>query len=377
MNALVKWVAGTALAAGATAALLVPKASNDRDAVNYRDRSDTLNMNYNTARDRLLMLRRVVGRGEARAMASELTGVQAGEPYVRIDPKVPKETGAAIVSRFSSELAAVKALPTKYPIALIIADDTTLAVGGLYTQAIVLPEKPGDPCTVVLRIPRNRVNNWAGMANARITSTCAFYAAFGQPGAGTQDWLTANRGISARWIQLPPAYQQMDIDQRLYSLSNYGWSPTVESTLRCRLEILEACEELVGPESTEPSYFDEFRGDRTDRSALRTEFPGVDVSNSGGWWEDRRIRSGALGALANELGPERFGAIWRDPRGLREALASQSGRPFARWVADYVAARVSARPRGPGISSFATFAALAILVAAGGLAIFRAPRRMT
>ncbi len=378
MNALVKWVTGTAVVAGAAASLLVPKPGERVDATGVRGRADSILTKYATERDRLIMMRRVVARGEARAIANGLSGVSAGEPLIRIGKGVSPETGAAIARRVRGELEVVKAIPTKYPIAVVVELDTMLAAGGLYTQSLVLPEQAGDPCVMVLRIPRGRNADWSGVANQRVTSTCAFYAAFGQPGARTQQWLTESRAIAARWLQLPVAYENMEIDQRTYSLANYGWSPVIEATMRCRLEILEACEQLVDAEAaSQVSYYDAFRGDTIDRSALTTEFPGVDVVKSGGWWEDRRLHLGIVGALATELGPERFGSLWRDPRGLKEAFASQSGRPFAQWVADYVAALLAPRPRGPAIPAFATIVALAIITAAAGLAVTRAPRRMT
>lgn len=378
MNAMLKWVGGTVLAAATTAAVIVPKSEAKGTTFwGMNSRSDSLFEVWNTERARLNIASVVVSRGEARVAARGVTGVPADRPLFRFAPAVPQGTRDLIEERVMGELRGAGALPTRYPVAVIVEVDSGPAAGGFYTQAVVLPERAGEPCVVRYVLQPASRSKFFPVASQRLLSTCAFHAAFGQPGDGTAAWLSESRGITARFLQVPPAYVG-DTSRIALSIRLWGWNESTEAALSCRVGRLEACDRFVGADVYSFTYSEWFEPRPLDRTPLATEFPGVQINNSARWQpENWALRSAMLAGLLEEIGKERFGQLWRDPRGLQAAYAASAGEPFAAWVHGYLMARTERYTPGPGIPPYQNALALAVAFAAASLAIFRARRVMT
>lgn len=378
MNAVLKWVGGTVLAAATAAAVIVPKSEATGTTFWGMDsRSDSLFEVWNTERGRLNVASVVVSRGEARVAARGVTGVPADRPFFRFAPAVPQGTRDLIEERVMGELRGADALPTRYPVAVIVEVDSGPAAGGFYTQAVVLPERAGEPCVVRYVLQPASRSKFFPVASQRLLSTCAFHAAFGQPGEGTSTWLSETRGIAARFLQVPPAYVG-DTSRVALGIRIWGWDASSEAALGCRVGRIEACERFVGAGVSSALYTDWFEPQPIDRSPLATEFPGVQVNNSARWQpENWALRSAMMAGLLEELGEERFGQLWRDPRGLQAAYAASSGEPFSAWVHGYLSARTEPYTPGPGIPMHQNALALGVVIAAASLAIFRSRRAMT
>jgi len=251
------------------------------------------------------------------------------------------------------------------------------AAGGFYTQSVVLPERAGEPCVVRYVLQPASRSKFFPVASQRLLSTCAFHAAFGQPGEGTATWLSETRGIAARFLQVPPAFVG-DTSRVALGIRIWGWDASSEAALGCRVGRLDACERFVGADVYSAVYTDWFEPQPIDRTPLRTEFPGVAVNNSARWQpENWALRSAMMAGLLEEIGKERFGQLWRDPRGVQAAYAASAGEPFATWVHDYLAKRTEPYTPGPGIPPHQNALALAVAFAAASLAIYRARRAMT
>jgi hypothetical protein len=378
VNTAIKWILGTVVAGATAGALLVPKGDDDRWSPFGRDaRGDSLYQAADLERVRYGVVRRVVERGEARETARAVAPARNDAPLIRIDPKLGSSVRTTVQQRVADELRGAGAESPRYPIAIMAQLDTSL-LGGIYTQATVLPERAGDPCTVVLNIPVSQRNKFQPAATHRLLSTCAFYAAYGAPGTGTANWLVETRGAAARFIKMPSAFAADTTLIRL-GVSYFGWDPLSESLLRCRMGITEGCDRFVGPETYgSGAFFEITAADTVDRSALRTQFPGVEVLYSTRWMPDApRLRAGVLAELAAEIGSERFGALWRDERGLIEAYATSAGRPFSSWVANYLEARTGPYVAGPGIPSLQVALAVVIALGALGLAVRVSARQMS
>lgn len=376
MNALAKWTIGTVIAGVAVAATLVPK-GQARFIGDYSgsSRYDTLYRAWSNERSKYSVMRRVVERGQARADARALPTARGDAPLFRFDPALGDDTRMLIEKRVNDELRGSRSLPTRYPIAVTAILDTTLR-GAQYTHAVVLPERPGDPCAVVLRVPSAQRYRLLPSATHRLLSTCAFYAVFGQPGEGTQRWLVETRGVSARHLVRPSAFAD-DTGRMRLGVRYNGWDALTESLLHCRMGIPDACLRFLLPEATDAGYFAFAYDAPIDRSVLRTEFPGVMVTYSGNWMADApRLRSALLAELAAEMGNERFTLLWRDPRGLQEAYQTSTGRSFADFVGGRVAARTLPYAAGPAIPALPVVLAFAIIAALAVTTIARSPRQM-
>ena len=94
----------------------------------------------------------------------------------------------------------------------------------------MLPERPGDACVVVFRLPTAQRTSFTPAATQRLLGTCAFYAAFGQPGEGTQRWLAETRGVSARYLVRPSAFAD-DTTRMKLGVTYGGWDALTESLL--------------------------------------------------------------------------------------------------------------------------------------------------
>lgn len=366
------------IAGVAVAAALVPK-GQARFIGQYsgNSRYDTLYRAWSFERSKYSVVRRVVERGQAREDARALPTARGDAPLFRLDPALGENTRILIEKRVNDELRGARSLPIRYPIAVTAIVDTAMH-GALYTQSVVLPARAGDACVVVFRLPAAQRANFTPSATQRLLSTCAFYAAFGQPGEGTQRWLVETRGVSARYLVRPSAFADDTLRMKLGITFN-GWDAPTQALLRCRMGIAESCLKFLGPDATDAGYFDFVYDAPVDRSVLSTEFPGVTVvfGSENNWMRDAaRLRSGALAALAAEMGPERFAAIWRDPRGLQEAYQASTGRSFADFVGGLVAARTLPYTAGPAIPALPIVLAFAIIAALAVTTIARSPRQM-
>lgn len=378
MNAARKWVGGTILAAAGAAAIIVPKSEARTPRMwGMSARTDSLFEVWSTENARLNLMSTVIARGEARVAARDVSGVPADRPLFRFAPAVPAGTRTLIEERVTGELLGARSLPTRYPIAVLVDVDSGRAAGGYYTQSVVLPERAGDPCVVRFVLQPASRGKFFPASSQRLLSTCAFHAAFGAPGAGTANWLSETRGITARYLRVPPAYVG-DTGRVALGIRRFGWNEYSEAALGCRIGRLEACDRFIGAEVSAGVYADWYEARSVDRTPLVTEFPGVQVNNSARWQpENYVLRAALLSRLVEEVGDERFGELWRDPRGLRDAYAASSGQPFSAWVHDYLDSRTEPYTPGPAIPLLQVGLALAIVVAGAALAATRVRREMT
>ncbi len=379
MNTTLRWVVGSALTAVAGFALFVPKEDGRLAPAGRLSPRDSLFEDWNTERGKLMVLYRVVERGESRALAASGRAARSDAPTIRIAASLPPTVRERIERRVREELTAAGAVPTRYPI-VIIADTDTSNASSIYTRAIVLPQRAGEPCTVVIRIPHQRRGDFFPVATQRLLGTCAFHAAFGAPGAPTAVWLAETRGTVAAFLQRPPAFANDTVPVKL-GFSGFGWDRFTRALIRCRMGEAAACDDFVGPE---PMTADPFswgsmqRESEIDRTPLREAFPGVDVARSGSWsGMQRLIHNATLAELLAEIGPARFGELWRDERGLREAYRASVGQPFSSWVQRHVERATVPYLAGPGIPALATVLAVAMLLGLGGAAIGLSRRQMS
>jgi len=365
------------VAAGVIVGVMVPKAEHDLFRSAEQTHRDSLWAEWTSSAEQSRVFKRVVDRAEAREIARALPTVRAEEPFVRIDPRLGKESAERLRRRFDSELREAGGDVPKHAIALVVRVDSANPTA-IYYRAVALPDRAGEACTIVLTVPFNQRNSLYLVATQRLLGTCAFYAAHGAPGPEVERWLRDTRFAAAQYLQRPGAFVGDTAKLRL-RVQWYGFGADAASLVRCRTGVEADCLLFLSPDPARPAIFEESRGGAAvDRSALVTVAPGTDVYLSGSWGgETYQLRGAMLAAMADELGPERFGALWRDSRPLEESFRANEGRSLGAWVVQYVAERVEPYVAGPGLRLLPIFLSLAVLVGASLLGIFRSQRRMT
>jgi hypothetical protein len=233
-------------------------------------------------------------------------------------------TAAPVVVRFDHDQAVVdtamtaaaeslwRALPRgpDAPRVLLIEGDRAVAMRG-----DVWNDLRADLCVApfeLTRGPRTRTLR-------RVAGACALATRFGPPGAPMQAWLdsvgpisfsdavlsTPGRGI----VHALTTAESMD---GWRADGGYDWAPTHEQ-VACAAGRVDQCLEGLG-----------FHGG----GARRINPP----------WERLGWRGGAArlpAALLLELGPERFGLLWRGRDPVPVAYEGLTGRPFDQWAMVY------------------------------------------
>jgi hypothetical protein len=179
---------------------------------------------------------------------------------------------------------------------------------------------PGT-CTVQLSQPYNWGRRRDGIASSG--GRCLLEARFGPPGALVRAWVD-----SAYQLYIPdraprvPLVATTDADAQqwpewLLNDARGSWSGWFRSreTLACAVGRGEFCPAAVG-------------------------LPTWPSGDTRAWYSDRHLRSQLPAALLEELGPERFGELWRGDEGIVEGFERLSGTPFEPWAESFVQRRV-------------------------------------
>lgn len=258
---------------------------------------------------------------------------------VLIEPDVGEKARRSVLEAVRRELDAIGASTPRYPVAIAMLRDTTQRWH--YRRTVVLPREVGAPCTVVVR-ERGRSPAFAGVVSGdRVLGACAFYAAYGAPGAGMQDWLTRTRMRSASYLlgrtvatELETA-RSADMRPRAYSASQH--------VAACRAGRSDGCLRL-------------FNAEEVDARAMFTERePNFQVAGLASY-DPNTLRVGEpmsatsyglLGALAHDLGPAAFERIWTSDAGPAAAYEAETGDPLDTWVAQHVSGIVPEYHAGP------------------------------
>jgi hypothetical protein len=204
---------------------------------------------------------------------------------------------------------------------------------------------------------------------------CAFYAAFGRPGARVEAWLLA-RGFDLAtdmdWID-PPGPEHA-FDPGVVDAPNLRVRPFWErddrygaslDAVACNAWNLARCHAaLFNPDTVV------FSRER------RRDPPGV-ITQS--WWRSPRLYGGGsyLADLVRAVGRERFQAFWSSPAPVDSAFLAAMGTPIEVWTARWERERMGALPLGSRIRPLSVLLGLlaAGLCVAGGA--YFAGRRQT
>lgn len=304
--------------------------------------------------DRRADLERREERAIARAVIAETR--RTGDLTVTADAAVPAETRAHFAAAARRELATAGAV--RVPIVVHLAADTVKGQVYNYVRTVVIPRTATAPCGVTVTAPTHRVAQMRLSDEDRLLGACAFYARYGRPSAGMLQWLVATRHASAGYLTAPPTIAGDTTMLSLRQQYRELW------TLRgCRAGELSTCATVFSPtrEHVEPLLGSMERL----RLAAAWEY-GDAVAYFPGQVSDTysRMSHGLLAALAEELGPARFEALWSSADGPETAYERAEGRPVTQWLVARAERIVEPYRRGPAVPLVPWAIGLALLVAA-------------
>jgi hypothetical protein len=182
-----------------------------------------------------------------------------------------------------------------------------------------------------------------------LMDACAFYDAFGEPGAGISDWLAATAFSGARGYH--PILADSLRPMRFADRAGYPGDPRYSSSRRCRAGIDTACLASFAPM------------EGAEHMLLRQSVP----LPAGTSIEIAQDEFALLDDLARDLGPVRFAQLWQSPKPVADAYFDAAGEPFTRWIGRREIAGYGTAAIGPlpsMTSSGLTVLAIAALFAA-------------
>lgn len=198
----------------------------------------------------------------------------------------------------------------------------------------------GRPWCIALRVTGLEVRDdpsrdWRGSnpEHSNILGPCAFYARFGAPGRGLEEWLAATGGAfalrRAESFDLP----MPNVLPRPGLFGTFRYSVAgaerIASVAACARGRIEACDALV----TGRDRRDEGPG----LLQLRREGIPLVAARLGGISGNPFSATGEqlLARIEREFGPIAFERFWRSDRPVAEAFEAAFGLPLGEWVRDW------------------------------------------
>ena len=310
-------------------------------------------------RDSLLSWRR-----NGRIPSSEGLGVW-------IDPALPDVVSNLVRDSIRSEWERIQPTTSDVSVIFALIARTTLVGGsgarrsfGSY-KAFLLPKATdGRTCMVAayvhhwrwLQFERGRATPWSLVPpNMReeFLSSCAFYAAFGQPGTAVDAWLSRSNLRFA-------AGSDWTTDRSIIPLSPSDWQERLTlSAAACTTGKTSRCAEAL---------FDAPMSRWLWWAASRKHFDGGFATVRGweavfGEWD-----ADYLSDLVRDMGRERFQQFWSSDLPLDSAFNGAFGVSMAEWTHQWAAARIDIPKPGPSVSSAAVlpWLLIAALAVSGG-----------
>lgn len=242
---------------------------------------------------------------------------------------------------------------------------------GALATTYVLP-RPGSPdrCVVIARVrPRGWAEVTSDIARARLLGPCAFYEAFGAPGAGVDQWLRGGGWIYGQLITwndpastwTPPSWMR----DREYSLRE----AMGESGARCGKGVDSACARAL----LQPSpRLVQVRG-----SVLSVSYN--PFARSSFWysrtWDLGQMSPMLLADIVRDIGAERFAGFWRSGNEPLSAFRAATGVDLPTWTRRWIERVYHPEESGPTFSGSALLWGAAFLIAAVALTVRSAMHR--
>ena len=249
------------------------------------------------------------------------------------------------------------------------------------TPFYILPARATDRCIVVLPIgqdmqPQVLAKTLATEDAARqIFGPCAYYAAFGQPGARVREWLRGRGGLFAlggSWTQNLAVNDTADADPYFVRRVYYTDPPTSfffysDRAVSCVVGDMRDCEASVldvNPDQNPLAV----------GSAMRINYGLGPISRRNGAEFDGR-ETELFADMVRSLGRERFERFWTSSDPVPAAFQAATGMRLGQWISAWGAERVGPIKHGPTFGPTSLIGGLLIAGLCLMWAMFSAKRR--
>lgn len=242
---------------------------------------------------------------------------------------VPTATRAGFERTLRDELAPLGD-SVRYPMRLHLVTDP-LGKGG-YVRIAVLPRTAGAPCSIVVLLPADAPREIQPQRGDRLSGPCGFYAAFGAPGRGMEEWLIATRGMHAATDRARP-------EERNATPQPMGPGDALVSP--------DAAGCLAGNDSLCTEAFAGYQWARriAQRDSLLAQATSGTVRATA--WSSSWIPGRNFSDLRDAMGEERFAQLWRSDKDPIAAYEEIEGRSIGHFVRDRLLLDVLPHRPGP------------------------------
>jgi hypothetical protein len=306
------------------------------------------------------------------------------------DPAIPAEARASLDSLAARSTKQLGAQP-RGGVDVFFAYDTAQHLRGASTArygltlAYVLPSRAGERCSVIMPFPtypklRRLVVGFFGteVFSHQLLGPCAYYAAFGMPGAQVDRWLR-ERGWAlagdgdwmrpAQQIEFPSYYEGGPQPLLYMGTSTGGVKCAAGQVDLCEHEVME--HEVMEHARAPGSFSTWWIGNALIGQSRfnSTAQYGLTLGNSTRDHSALGIRENRmLTDMVRTLGRDRFGLFWTSNEPVPVAFEKAAGMPLGQWTANWVVEQYGPVEAGPGVSASswmvsALVALLAIFIA--------------
>ena len=322
-------------------------------------------------------------------------------PIVLIEEDLPERVRAATDSIVRRQWSRIAQRPNDMTVVVSVKLDTVdirltsprqLRLG--VHLGYVLPTPEEDACYTIVNVgpsTARRLNAWSQQEDLgeatlmgllpttapELLGPCAYFAAFGKPGAAVGHWLeTVNYApaILPTWVRDPPyrdvakVYRTRQTLPSLYRYSEYRYADLYPCAsgdrARCRSAVLASTQEFLSV--------------RYNIELATTRPRGVISAYRYAWARTHPLGLGVrsyLSDLLAEMGNDRFAQFWASDTQVDTAFANAFGLPLEDWTMRWAQEQLGTPLRGPATTSGALAQALALATLFVTLGVMYGARR--
>lgn len=291
-------------------------------------------------------------RSRAWEAARSLAADAAASKFVALK-NVPPDVARAFEEAARAEFAMVPQAKTALRVVLQTSDEQ---VG--YRKYVVLPQTDAQPCVILIQF-RASTRGLRPIAGDRLLGVCGFYARFGRPGAGMQEWLESTRGVAATIDTSPGMRPRRRTREKLVG-ANIGFAAAEAACLAGRDE--GCVQAVLDPFDFRQSSLIVEPSERT--RGVFASFPSSGLYGPGS----------TLANLRAHVGDQRFQEIWSSAQMVDEAYQTATGEHIAVFARQLLLLDLYPHTPGPLRGGLSLFLGLTIGVTAAVWAIKRTRR---
>ncbi|HEY2851075.1 MAG TPA: hypothetical protein VGI97_14440 [Gemmatimonadaceae bacterium] len=310
-----------------------------------------------------------------REFGAQSKGAAPNGVSVWFDSDVPTPVRQRVSQLIGAEEASRGTWRGKSGVGVLVLTDTASAVDGVQVKlgfntlisstTMVRPvPQAGGRCVTIIRIGRGWLQRADTIAGDRhLLDGCAFYDAFGSPGAQIRAWMDSSNAGFARALSFAPP-DSVSLKRARWGFYDFWYSD--DRFVRCAGNKLQECSALL----REPTVYMAWRPGNDASVPMPVELQAYAEPSRG-------FNATLLDAMVRDIGPERFERVWQSPKSLDAAYLDATGEPLAAWVHRRAVTLDGPYHIGPLPTTTSAILTLATLVLLAGLTIRFAQRPRT